>query len=94
MQNVSRIPRRRRALLAGAAAAAALAVALPVSGAFAGGDSGQRGDSVQRDGSVQGGISVQDRERGERNDRRDCPKERGRDGNQAAHGSFDRSRQL
>ena len=86
-----RKPRRRRALLAGVVAAAGLAVALPASGALAGGDSSGSSPS-----SVTGATPgfVQDRDGDGRGDRRDCPKDRDGGGQDSSFEALDESRQL
>jgi hypothetical protein len=86
-----RRPRRRRSLLAGLVAAAGLAVALPASGALAGGESG--GSGSNSDSRVTPGY-VQERDGDGRGDRRDCPKDRDRGGQESSFESVDPSRQL
>ena len=71
-------PRRHRTLVAGVLAAAAIALAIPVSGAFAGSDDATSGSGVaaqQRDGH-----------------RGDCPKDRDRD--RSSGTSVDPTREL
>jgi hypothetical protein len=86
MEERRQLGRRRRGMLAGVLAAAAIAVALPVSGAFAGGASGSQsgGGDVQSGGSDAQSAPVQDqRDQGPRD--RDCPEKR--DGQGGASGS-------
>jgi hypothetical protein len=73
---------RRRAILAGVLAAAAVAVALPVSGAFADGDSS---GSQASGGAVQSAPVQDQRDQGPRD--RDCPEKR--DGQGGSSGSED-----
>jgi hypothetical protein len=85
---------RRRLWRAAAVLAALIAVALPVSGALAGGD-GAGGGGSATDRPDAGGASIQTQER-RQDDRRhdgDCPgKDRGQD--EAAGGATDGSVQL
>jgi hypothetical protein len=86
-----RRPRRRRSVLAGLVAAAGLAVALPASGALAGGES--EGSGSSSDSGVTPGF-VQERDGDGRGDRRDCPKDRDRGGQESSVEAFDPPQQL
>jgi len=89
-------PRPRRALVGGAVAAAALALAVPASGALAGSDSSTtNGVTTTEPGTTPG--FVQDRERSDGRDKRDCPEDGGgRSGeNEGSSGQgVDESREL
>jgi hypothetical protein len=75
MEEGRQIRRRRRGLVAAVVSAAAVAVALPVSGAFADGGSG-----TSTDGSTQP-VQAQQQDRP---DRDDCPEKNGNDGGSAS----------
>jgi hypothetical protein len=82
MEEKRQLGRRRRGMLAGVLAAAAIAVALPVSGAFADGSSGSSG-SQSSGGDVQFAPAQDQRDQGPRD--RDCPEKR--DGQGGEQGS-------
>jgi hypothetical protein len=79
MEEKRQLGRRRRGMLAGVLAAAAIAVALPVSGAFADGSSGSQSSG----GDVQFAPTQDQRDQGPRD--RDCPEKR--DGQGGEQGS-------
>jgi hypothetical protein len=79
MEEQRQLGRRRRGILTGVLAAVAIAVALPASGALAGGSSDTRGSG----GGVESAPAQDQRDQGPRD--RDCPEKR--DGQRGASGS-------
>jgi hypothetical protein len=98
----TRSPYRRRNLIAGVVAAAGLALAIPASGALAGGGSTESGatDSAATPGFVQEQEGGQPDRPDGRGDRGDCPEhERGGEpgaepGQGSSGGTFDESQEL